>query len=88
MKADFHLAASWSRLYINLDQESTIGEMLQSRHLGWLSHPRAYVPCMSLRDETVYGERIGDVLPGLRAFIGAAVYDDRGGFESCAFNVD
>jgi hypothetical protein len=37
---------------------------------------------MSLRDETVYGERIGDVLPGLRAFMDAAVYDDRGGFES------
>jgi hypothetical protein len=37
---------------------------------------------MSLRDETVYGERAGDVLPGLRAFMDAAVYDDRGGFES------
>jgi hypothetical protein len=37
---------------------------------------------MSLRDETVYGERIGDVLPGLRAFMDAAVYDDRGGLRS------
>jgi hypothetical protein len=37
---------------------------------------------MSLRDETVYGERIADVLPGLQAFMDAAVYDDTGGFES------
>jgi hypothetical protein len=37
---------------------------------------------MSLRDETVYGERVRDLLPGLLAFRDAAVYDDRGGFQS------
>jgi len=37
---------------------------------------------MSLRDETVYGERVGDVLPGLQAFMDAAVYDDQGWFHS------
>jgi hypothetical protein len=37
---------------------------------------------MSLRDETVCGERVGDLLPGLLAFRDAAVYDNHGGFQS------
>jgi hypothetical protein len=37
---------------------------------------------MTLRDETVYGERVGDLLPGLRAFHEASEVAEDGSIHS------